>query len=62
MISKHIYLTEELDRQVQLAALREKKPEAAVIRERLHAGFAAGRPAPIGGTRCLVSWRWHGTP
>ena len=39
MIRKQIYLTEDLQRQIRLAAAAEKKPEAQVIREVLHAGL-----------------------
>jgi len=54
MISKHIYLTEELDRQVHFVALSEKKPEAQVIREVLHAGFALKKPSRNGGDALLA--------
>ena len=58
MISKHIYLTEELDRQVHLVALTEKKPEAQVIRDVLHAGFATLRPGRTGGDALLALARF----
>ena len=43
MIRKQIYLSAALDRQIRLIAQSEGKPEAQVIRERLHAGFLAGQ-------------------
>jgi hypothetical protein len=53
MIRKQIYLTEELERQIHLAAATEKKPAAQVIREVLHAGFLRKRPAHTAGEALL---------
>lgn len=44
MIRKLISLPEDLDRLIELTALKEHKPQAAVIREKLHAGFAIHKP------------------
>lgn len=53
MIRKQVYLTEELDRQVHLTAASEQKPEAQVIREVLHAGFARKKPKANAGEALL---------
>lgn len=53
MIRKQIYLTKELDRQIALTAVSERKPEAAVIREVLHAGFLQKKPARTAGEALL---------
>jgi hypothetical protein len=54
MIRKQIYLTEELDRQIALTAVSERKPEAAVIREKLRAGFAIKKSSRTGGNALLA--------
>lgn len=39
MLRKQIYFTEDLDREVKLRALKQKKTEAEVIRELLYDGL-----------------------
>lgn len=54
MIRKQVYLTEDLDQQISLTAASERKPEAQVIREVLHAGFAHMQPARTAGEALLA--------
>ncbi len=53
MIRKQIYLTEDLEFQIHLTAASERKPEAQVIREVLHAGFAQKKPKANAGEALL---------
>lgn len=53
MIRRHIYLTEDLARQIRLTAAAEHKTEAQVIREVLQVGFAQKRPARTAGEALL---------
>ena len=48
MIRKQIFLTPDLERQIALTAATEGKPQAQVVREMLHAGFARTQPARNG--------------
>jgi hypothetical protein len=54
MIRKQIFLTPDLERQIALTAATEGKPQAQVVRETLHAGFARRRPARNGGDALLA--------
>ena len=53
MIRKQIFLTPDLERRIALTAVAEKKPQAQVVREVLHAGFARTHPARNGGDALL---------
>lgn len=44
MIRKQIFLTPELERQIALTAVAERKPQAQVVREALTARFSRPRP------------------
>ncbi len=53
MIRKQIYLTEDLSRQLAVAAKQQRKPEAQVIRELLRAGLTQQKPAQTAGEALL---------
>lgn len=53
MIRTQVYLTEDIQHKVRLAALREKKGQAQIIREALEEGLAHKMPAQNAGDALL---------
>lgn len=53
MIRTQVYLTEELCRDIEIVARREKKPKAKVIRDSIEKGLAKKKPKQTAGEALL---------